>query len=498
MSSAKTVLVVDDEPDIRELLTMTLDRMDLRSVAAADVETARSLIASQHFDLCLTDMQLPDGDGIELVTELQRSNPEMPVAVITAHGSVDSAVRALKAGAFDFVAKPVRLDDLRNLIQAAMRLPVSNDDDCSDSTQESATVSPISNRLLGVSQAIRQVRELILKLSRSQAPVFINGESGTGKELVARLIHDQGPRASGPFIAVNCGAVPGELMESEFFGHKKGSFTGAHTDKEGFFQAASGGTLFLDEVADLPLPMQVKLLRAIQEKAVRPVGGVKEVSVDVRILSATHKDLSTMVASGEFRQDLFYRLNVIEMTIPPLRERAEDIPELIQFLIKRLSEKNDLPDISIDSQAILLISGYSFPGNVRELENILERACTLCEGDHISANDIILPERPSSTADLSEQAPQNASNEAKADTTNPSVADDSHVTIEIESQTAAASNGIPFEPGNEQLEDYVVRLEREAIVKALDKTKGNKTAAAKLLGITFRALRYKLDKLTID
>jgi len=322
-SNAKTVLVVDDEPDIRELLTMTLERMSLNSVTAADIGSARTLLAKQHFDLCLTDMQLPDGDGIDLVRDILRDSPDMPVAVITAHGSMDTAVRALKAGAFDFVAKPVRLEDLRNLIQAAMRLHASNDD--SDSTNAATSNgNEIGSKLLGKSPALEAIRTLIAKLARSQAPVFINGESGTGKELVARLIHEQGPRSDGPFVAVNCGAVPSELMESEFFGHQKGSFTGAHADKEGFFQAAQGGTLFLDEVADLPLQMQVKLLRAIQEKAVRSIGSNKEIPVDVRILSATHKSLHQMVESGEFRQDLFYRLNVIEMTLPPLRERPED------------------------------------------------------------------------------------------------------------------------------------------------------------------------------
>ncbi len=489
MNKPKKVLVVDDEPDIRELLTMTLDRMSLESVTAADVGSARDLIASQHFDLCLTDMQLPDGDGLELVEEIQRQNPDMPVAVLTAHGSVDTAVRALKAGAFDFVAKPVRLDDLRNLIQAAMRLTVSNDDDGTVGIAQLVVDPGVKTRLLGKSRALEKIRVLISKLSRSQAPVFINGESGTGKELVARLIHEQGPRTDGPFIAVNCGAVPGELMESEFFGHRKGSFTGAHSDKEGFFQAANGGTLFLDEVADLPLSMQVKLLRAIQEKAIRSVGANKEVSVDVRILSATHKNLAAMVEAGEFRQDLFYRLNVIEMTIPPLRERPEDIPELIDFLLQRLSEKNDREPASIDPTAVELVGAYDFPGNVRELENILERALTMSETGHIVADEILLPDRTQTKIDSAENA-------GPVDDV---VADDLSATdVDEHGTSKRARESTHFEPGNEQLDDYVVRLEREAIIKALDKTKGNKTAAARLLGITFRALRYKLDKLTID
>lgn len=491
MNNTKKVLVVDDEPDIRELLTMTLDRMSLDSVTAADVTSARSLIATEHFDLCLTDMQLPDGDGLELVAEIQRNNPDMPVAVITAHGSVDTAVRALKAGAFDFVAKPVRLDDLRNLIQAAMRLSVSNDDDNAASVNRLHSDQGLKTRLLGQSRALEKIRVLIGKLSRSQAPVFINGESGTGKELVARLIHEQGPRAQGPFIAVNCGAVPGELMESEFFGHQKGSFTGAHSDKEGFFQAASGGTLFLDEVADLPLSMQVKLLRAIQEKAVRCVGANKEVSVDVRILSATHKNLAAMVEAGEFRQDLFYRLNVIEMTIPPLRERPEDIPELIDFLLQRLSEKNGRHKSSIDANAVEFITAYDFPGNVRELENILERALTMNESGHILADEILLPERLQNNV-------QPADSASVADADNFDGTTTANVAPDLTPQPSTTESTSQFEPGIEQLDEYVVRLEREAIIKALNKTKGNKTAAAKLLGITFRALRYKLDKLSID
>jgi len=459
-SNAKTVLVVDDEPDIRELLTMTLERMSLNSVTAADIGSARTLLAQQDFDLCLTDMQLPDGDGIDLVRDILRDRPDMPVAVITAHGSMDTAVRALKAGAFDFVAKPVRLEDLRNLIQAAMRLRASNDD--SEATNAGASESnEIGAKLLGKSPALEAIRTLIAKLARSQAPVFINGESGTGKELVARLIHEQGPRNDGPFVAVNCGAVPSELMESEFFGHQKGSFTGAHADKEGFFQAAQGGTLFLDEVADLPLQMQVKLLRAIQEKAVRSIGSNKEIPVDVRILSATHKSLHQMVESGEFRQDLFYRLNVIEMTLPPLRER----PEVEAF--------------TITPEAIAQIAQYQFPGNVRELENMLERALTLCETSQITASEIWPPQSqlvPESADDDREQRNQPA--DTAVTTASPT---------EIDS-------GNQFEPGTEQLEDYVDRVEREAIIKALNKTRGNKTAAAKLLGITFRSLRYKLEK----
>ncbi len=433
-------LIVDDEPDIRELLELTLGRMDIDTRAAADVSEARALLAERPFDLCLTDMRLPDGNGIELVRHIQERYPRIPVAVITAYGNMESAVEALKAGAFDFVSKPVDLEVLRNLVNTALRLNAQPRRDRRSRHQ-----------LLGDSPVMRETRSKIAKLARSQAPVYISGESGTGKELVARLIHQKGPRAERPFVPVNCGAIPAELMESELFGHKKGSFTGASADKEGLFQAASGGSLFLDEVAELPVHMQVKLLRAIQEKAVRPVGAQKEQPVDVRILSATHKDLSELVNGGDFRQDLYYRINVIELRVPSLRERIEDIPVLAGHILERLAHTAGDRPATLSPRTLEALQGYPFPGNVRELENILERAMTLCEGRAIEVEDLQLPEHA----------------------------------------------GAP-ETGDVDLESYLGDKERALIVQALEKTKYNKTAAARLLGISFRALRYRLKKLGLD
>ncbi|HEB58843.1 MAG TPA: sigma-54-dependent Fis family transcriptional regulator [Gammaproteobacteria bacterium] len=440
---APHALVVDDEPDIRELLEITLSRMDIDTRSAANLAEARALLAEEDFDVCLTDMKLPDGNGIELVRFIQQAYAHIPVAMITAHGNMESAIEALKAGAFDFVSKPVDLNVLRALISTALKL--------STESQETQRASP--QRLLGSSAAMARTRRTIEKLARSQAPVFIHGESGTGKELVARLIHDSGPRAKNAFVPVNCGAIPTELMESEFFGHRKGSFSGASEDKAGLFQAADGGTLFLDEVADLPLHMQVKLLRAIQEKAVRPVGAQQEVRVDVRILSATHKDLATMVGAGEFRQDLFYRINVIGVEVPSLRERVEDLPELVDHFLDRIATDWGVEKPVLSAAASAALAAYPFPGNVRELENILERAMTLCEDDTIEPADLQLPENATAG----------------------------------DAASAAA-----------QLEPYLDQKEREAILRALEQTRYNKTAAAKLLGITFRALRYRLKKLGIE
>ncbi|GAA3941924.1 sigma-54 dependent transcriptional regulator [Litoribacillus peritrichatus] len=451
------VLVIDDEPDIRELLDITLMRMGIDAVLAENITQAKNILASQSFDLCLTDMNLPDGNGIELISHIQQTNPNLPVAVITAYGSMETAVSALKAGAFDFISKPVDLKHLRDLVQSAFKLP-------SSSKTSSGPAEPISseaktNKILGNSNAVALLRKQVTKLSRSQAPVYIHGESGSGKELAARLIHELGPRSDGPFIAVNCGAIPSELMESEFFGHKKGAFTGATENKEGFFQAASGGTLFLDEVADLPLAMQVKLLRALQEKSVRPVGEQKEVSIDVRILSATHKDLAKEVDEGNFRQDLFYRINVITLNVPSLRERKEDIELLASKILEKIAQEWQMDQIQLDPTSMTALKNYHFPGNIRELQNILERAYTLCEGDVISPEDLQLPS-----------------------TTNASTLDETQVDIsEIEA-----------------LDDYLESIEKKAIQQALEETRWNKTAAAKRLGITFRALRYKLKKLDME
>ena len=469
----QTVLVVDDERDIRELLTITLGRMNLLVESAGSVNDAKRLLAERTFDLCFTDMRLPDGSGQELLELIAREYPEMPVAMITAYGNVDAAVNALKAGAFDFVSKPVDINMLRRLVQTALRLGQQRREPADVGAEEAGAGgadSGSASRLVGVSLAIEQVRATITKVARSQAPVYISGESGVGKELVARLIHEQGPRASGPFVPVNCGAVPSELMESEFFGHRRGSFTGAHADKEGLFQAAHGGTLFLDEVADLPMHMQVKLLRVIQEKAVRPIGAHNEVPVDVRILSATHKDLARLVERGQFRQDLFYRINVIELRVPPLRERREDIPRLVAVFLKRLAAESGMespPRLQPDALKTLL--EYGFPGNVRELENILERAVALCENGSIDRQDLMLVPAAGNTASDADPAPYPAS----------------------PSQDSSA-------PGPQSLDDMVTSLEREKIMQTLQKTRYNKTAAARELGITFRALRYKLKKLGID
>jgi two-component system, NtrC family, response regulator PilR len=449
------ILIVDDEPDIREVLELTLGRMNLETRTAANLEEARHLLSDFRFDLCLTDMRLPDGNGIELVRHIQEKYSYLPVAVITAFGNMETAVAALKAGAFDFVSKPLDLNDLRNIVRSALRVGHAP----APKTTISNEAEPSGNgskRMLGNSPAVEKVRTMIERLARGQAPVYISGESGTGKELAARLIHDLGPRADKPFVPVNCGAIPESLMESEFFGHKKGSFTGAVTDKEGLFKAADGGTLFLDEVGDLPLSMQVKLLRAIQEKSIRPVGSQSEIKVDVRILCATHKSLHDLVAQGKFRQDLYYRLNVIELLIPPLRERIEDIPVLAEALCSKLSANLAMKPPRLVVDAIEALQRYPFAGNVRELENILERALTLCNGTEITAQDLQL---------------QNAESDTDEET---------------------------VIGGKESLDDYLERVERATIEKALAQTQQNKTAAAKLLGISFRALRYKLEKLGIE
>jgi len=462
--SKQTVLVVDDERDIRELLSITLGRMDLNVDTAANVSDARKMLGEARYDLCFTDMRLPDGTGQELIELIAREHPETPVAMITAYGNVEAAVDALKAGAFDFVSKPVDIHMLRRLVQTALRVgqPVARDDD------EEVPAS----RLVGESQALKEVRARIAKVARSQAPVYISGESGTGKELVARSIHELGPRAAGTFVPVNCGAIPSELMESEFFGHKKGSFTGAHADKEGLFQTANGGTLFLDEVAELPLHMQVKLLRVIQEKAVRPIGGRGEVPVDVRILSATHKDLARLTQTGQFRQDLYYRINVIELRVPPLRERGGDIPLLAKHILKRLSEQAGVSVPALQPAALEALTDYDFPGNVRELENVLERAIALCENGVIEPADLML---------------ESAGGHEYADDD----PDPNESTEDDESSEDAGDVGVG-------LDDYISNIERDAIIKALKETRYNKTAAARKLGITFRALRYKLKKLGID
>ncbi|MCB5190242.1 sigma-54 dependent transcriptional regulator [Methylobacillus arboreus] len=448
MSAFPACLVVDDETDIRELLVLTLERMDIRADSASNLTEARHLLENTQYDLCLTDMRLPDGSGLDLVKHIAQQYPGLPVAVITAYGSAENAVSALKAGAFDYLTKPISLKQLRPLVQSALKLSASGQTDTANDTLT----------MIGTSAAIRQVRSMIEKLSRSQAPVYISGESGSGKELAARLIHQNSSRRDEPFIAVNCGAIPENLMESEFFGHKKGAFTGATHDKEGMFHAAKGGTLFLDEVADLPLAMQVKLLRAIQEKKVRMVGGTQEESVDVRIISATHKNLAVLMERGEFRQDLYYRLNVIELKMPALREMQEDIPLLVNALLAKQCREEGRAIPTISPEASQMLARHSFPGNVRELENVLERALALCDDASITADDLLLDQ----------------------------------------DSTGSSSPGLLLEDEGLPLPDYLEQLEKQAILNALEKTQHNKTAAAKLLGVSFRTFRYRLSKLGLS
>ena len=439
------VLVVDDEADIRELLDLTVARMGLSADCAATVAQARQLLEQHRYQLCLTDMRLPDGEGLEIVRLIGERYGETPVAVITAFGSTQNAVAALKAGAFDYLAKPVALDQLRSLIKSALSLPARS------GSSEAGQPSGAAAQLIGESMAIAQVRQMIEKLARSQAPLYISGESGTGKKLAARLIHDHSARRTAPFVPVNCGAIPENLMESEFFGYRKGAFTGADSDRAGFFQAATGGTLFLDEVADLPLLMQVKLLRAIQEKKVRKVGSTVEEAVDVRIISATHRVLKDCVDAGSFRQDLYYRLNVIELRMPPLRERQEDVEPLVAALLVRICGAQPP---RVEAAAMRALKAYSFPGNVRELENVLERATALCSNDTVLIDDLQL-------------AP-----------------------------AMAVSDSVGRD--GETLDDYINRVEKQAIVEALTKTDFNRTAAARLLGVTFRSLRYRIERLGIE
>ena len=457
MNPKRQVLVVDDESDIRELLGMTLVRMGVESHSAATQSEALVLLATHAYDLCLTDMRLPDGDGLAIVEYVAKNHPQLPVAVITAHGSTENAVAALKAGAFDYLAKPVSLEQLRALIRSALNLPRGGNGQAKRVDGADSVDTPVGPVLVGSAPLMQQARRMIDKLARSQAPVHVTGESGSGKELAARLIHDNGSRQAAPFVPVNCGAIPENLMESEFFGYKKGAFTGAAADRDGFFQAANGGTLFLDEVADLPLPMQVKLLRAIQEKRVRKVGSTAEENVDVRIISATHRNLGDEVKSGAFRQDLYYRLNVIELRMPSLREMRDDIPTLATLLLQRQLGGNGgggaVPRLSVEAAAAL--QRYDFPGNVRELENILERALALASDDEITEEDLGLS---GGARDIAGAA-----------------ADMSHLSLP------------------EKLES----IERQAIVAALEQTRYNRTAAAKLLGVSFRALRYRMERLGI-
>lgn len=481
MANTYRCLVVDDETDIRELVVLTLERMGIQAESASTVTDAKHMLQSFSYDLCLTDMRLPDGLGLELVQHINAQFPGLPVAVITAYGSAENAVSALKAGAYDYITKPISLKQLRPLVESALKL---------SSQKESQGANTVD--LIGASPAMGYVRTMIAKLARSQAPVYISGESGSGKELAARLIHQNSARKDQSFVAVNCGAIPENLMESEFFGYKKGAFTGAVQDTQGLFQAASGGTLFLDEVADLPLAMQVKLLRAIQEKKVRVVGSTIEEAVDVRIISATHKNLNAMMEKGEFRQDLYYRLNVIQLKMPALRERPEDIPELTERLLAKLCQTQgiDIPLIADDAK--VFIQQLPFHGNVRELENMLERALALCDGQTITVEDLSLEDMPAQLSDrpvLPWKAPVlERANEPVAKA------------VDAAPPASAAPATAPgtMLPMDVSLSDYLEDIEKRTILQALEKTNNNKTAAAKLLGISFRTLRYRLSKLGLS
>ncbi len=437
-------LIVDDEPDLRSLMTLTLSRMGIDTETAEDKRSALALLEQRNFNFCLTDLRLPDGSGLDIVKHIQKYSPQTPVAVITAYASTDTAVEALKSGAFDYIAKPLEVEQLQNVIKTALRLGPQT-------SQES-----IADTLVGQSDQIKETRKLIIKLGRTQAPVYIHGETGTGKELIARLIHENSPRAASPFIAVNCGAIPAELMESEFFGHKKGSFTGAINDKQGLFEAAHQGTLFLDEIAELPMMLQVKLLRTIQEKRIRRIGGTDENRVDVRLLSATHKNLDKLIELDQFREDLYYRINVISITAPPLRARKGDITMLAEYFLQKTAKQMGLQARSLSPAACDKLSAYPFPGNVRELENILERTLALTEHEIIDAEDLGLPLKKS----LPDKQPSLASLSGSID-------------------------------------QHMANIEKLLIEEALRQSKGNITEAAKTLGTTFRSLRYKIKKLGI-
>lgn len=467
------VLIVDDEPDLCELVALTLSRKNLDSESTHDIKSAKALLQKNNYSLCLTDMRLPDGDGLELISYIQKKNPSLPVAMISAHGNMDTAISALKLGAFDFLSKPIDLKQLNSLVESALQLDSNNPD-----TQNLMTQS-----LAGNSLQMQDLRNLIVRVARSQAPVFIQGESGTGKEVVARLIHDNSVRSEKPFIAVNCGAIPNELVESELFGHKKGSFTGANEDKEGLFQAAHGGSLLLDEIADLPLNVQVKLLRAIQQKAIRPVGSNQEISVDVRILSATHKSLSQLVSEDRFRNDLYYRINVIDIRIPSLRERPEDIPPITQHILAKLALQQGLSRITISDEAVKQLQTHEFLGNVRELENLLERTMALTDATNIGLADLLF----GNTSPASDPV-----NSTPNTSTPPSINKLPAVTSTTELITTIDPRG------SASLDTFLEVIEKQEIVTAMESNRWNKTEAAKELGISFRSLRYRLKKLGLE
>jgi len=462
------ILVVDDEPDIRQLLSITLSRMGLTAHCAENVEQARDALKKHAFQLCITDLKLPDGSGLDIVKHISVDYPDTPVIVITAHGSMDIAINAMKLGAFDFINKPVDLHNLRQLITNA-------------TTSNTPLEKTAIDGIIGISEPIKVLKQKIEQVSRSQAPIFITGESGSGKEVVARAIHRSSARKNQPFIAINCGAIPKELMESEFFGHTKGSFTGAHQDKQGLFQAAHGGTLLLDEIADLPLDMQVKLLRVIQEKSIRPIGSQKEISVDVRIISATHQNLLEAVNKGLFRSDLYYRINVIDIVVPPLRDKPDDIQLLSAFILDKIAQQNNHTAYRINPDALEALQAYSFPGNIRELENILERACALTENAFIQTENLYFSNQPLPNITIGNGENVKLTNE-------------NH----IEQRNISSSTISHYEPEQQSIDEYLASIEKKALLDALEKNRWNRTATAKYLGITFRSLRYRLKKLGLD
>jgi two-component system response regulator PilR (NtrC family) len=470
------ILVIDDEPDLRTLYELTLLREGYQVDAAATIQEAWDLLNAKRYDLVITDMRLPDGSGIDLLKGVRAQQRRERCIVITAYGSAENAVESLKAGAFDYLTKPVDLKQFRAVVAAAMQGTHTGFGDLTSSpmplmessSAKSSKGAQALARMAGDSLAMRTVRERIVKVARSMAPVMVRGESGTGKELVAVALHANSHRKDGPWVAVNCGAIPENLLEAEFFGAKKGAYTGATHDREGFFQAAHGGTLFLDEIGDLPLAMQAKLLRAIQQRCIRPLGANQEEMVDVRLVSATHKDLSTEVTAGRFRQDLFYRLNVIDIDIPPLRERPEDLPALCEALLTRIALESNTPVRQIAATTIARLAGLPLLGNVRELENILHRALALSDEQVL---------------ELSEIAPNAVS-------TNP---------------TRIHAGPTPAEPGPtgkqalpDDLQGYLDDKERQILVRALRETGFNRTVAAKLLGLTLRQIRYRIARLKID
>ena len=494
-------LIIDDERDLCELIEMGLAGQGIVSTSVHSVKTAIKTLKNQEFDMALCDIRLPDGDGLDLLAHMQKHYPQLPVTMITAHGNMDMAIRALKLGAFDFINKPFELKQLRNvcksMLQTSSQGAVASGAPAKSADKAVQGKSAGKTDLIGESAVMKKVQAMIEKVARSQAPVFIHGESGTGKEIAARSIHRLSNRAGGPFVAVNCGAIPENLVESEFFGYKKGSFTGANSDQDGLFVAANGGTLFLDEVADLPLAMQVKLLRAIQERAVRPIGADREEPVDVRIISATHHDLAACVAKKTFREDLFYRLNVIGLDMPPLREREGDIAILSQYLLERLIREYGYPAASLSDAALAKLERYDFPGNVRELENILERALTFFDGNVIDSGDIHIMMLGEESARSMVKAPS----PAIAPAATPAAAlrnEDEEFAIIPAVQKAAANTRL--DPGAlpSDLEEYMQNLEKDLLLKALADADNNKTRAAEMLGISFRAMRYKLKKLGID